>query len=143
MGSKTLKFVRKIIVFCLFTLLFNCFSVETSNPEKAYKYWAGENPSEEIELVKGEYYQSPHFTLEYEFFLKFKPTDKWWNAFIQQNKLEKVINNSDWFRLDNFPKWFQLNSNYLVYGKNDPYDRSRYFVDYESGVCYIYETIGM
>ncbi len=136
-------FTRKMIVLSLFVFLFSCFSTETSDPEKAYKYWAGQSPPEDLKLIKGEYYQSPHYTLEYEFFLKFKPTNNWWNAFIEQNNLEEDSLNEEWFKHDGFPKWFKPDNSYLIYSKNDEFDRSRCFINLENGVCYIYETVGM
>lgn len=140
MGS---KFFRKLLIFGFIIMLYGCFSTETSNPEKAYRYWAGQKSDNNLELIKGEYYQSPHFTLEYEFFLKFKPTSLWWDAFIEQNNLKEDSQSNEWFKHDNFPKWFEPNKNSLIYSKNDEFDRSRYFINHETGICYIYETLGM
>lgn len=130
-------------MFCLAILFIGCFSINTSNPEKAYKYWAGVESPEDIEIINGEYYQSPHFSLEYEFFLKFKPTKKWWDEFVDYNDLEIDNQNEDWSAYTKSPKWFKPFNNYSVYSKNDNFDRSRYFIEPKSGICYIYETVGM
>ena len=117
--------------------------VETSDPEKVYKYWLGQNSPDEIELIKGYYYQSPHFTLEYELFLKFKTTDTWWDAFITQNGLELDRQPSDWKMYTEAPDWFQPGGHSVMYSKNDEYDRSRYLIDRSTGICYVFETLGM
>jgi hypothetical protein len=123
--------------------LVSCIPVETTNPEKAYTYWAGTEPPTEIEIINAQYYQSPHFTLEYEFYLKFKPTLKWITEFIEQNGLELDKQNSDWSMWADLPEWFVPEADCLIYKKRDKNHRSRYFVNPKNGVCYIYDTVGM
>lgn len=137
--------IKKTILFGVLTILISCTSIETKNPEKAYKYWSGNESPKEIELIKGEYYQSPHFTLEYELFLKFKSDEKWFNEFVQYNKLEIDTVKNDWAGWTELPKWFKTDSNYLIYAKNqtDQFERSRYFINSKTGICYIYESFGM
>lgn len=134
---------RTVLLFFVLIVSLSCIPVETTNPEKAYKYWAKSDPPKDVKIIKGEYYQSPHFTLEYELYLKFKPTKKWWYGFIKENNLS--IDNSDQQGIESsmLPKWFKPDSNYLIYSKNSSFDRSRYFIDTKKGVCYIYETVGM
>ncbi|WP_418602326.1 hypothetical protein [Hwangdonia sp.] len=148
MGSESVfdmkSLIKKtLIIFCLLTFLVSCFQVETTNPDKAYSYWAGAKPPKDIQLINGEYYQSPHFTLEYELFLEFKATEEWRQEFINYNDLKIDIQNEDWSRFTKLPEWFKPNGNYKVYSRNDEYDRSRYFIEPKSGICYIYETVGM
>ena len=137
--------MKKIIVFSLLTLLVSCSKIETQDAEKAYKYWTGNQSPKEIELVKGEYYQSPHFSLEYELFLKFKSDKKWFNEFVEYNKLEIDTLKYDWTRFTKLPEWFKIDQHYLIYTKdqNDEFERSRYFINPANGICYIYETVGM
>jgi hypothetical protein len=56
------------IVFLLLSasLLTACFERRTTNPLQAYRYWSGENPGKDIQLHHARYWQSPHFTKEYE-----------------------------------------------------------------------------
>ncbi|WP_103070134.1 hypothetical protein [Aquimarina sediminis] len=140
-----MEIIKKIILFGLLLLLVSCFPVETKNAEKAYKYWSKGEPPKEIKLINGEYYQSPHFSLEYELFLKFKSDKKWFNEFIEYNKLEIDTMRNDWARWTELPKWFKTDSNYLIYAKNqtDEFERSRYFINPKTGICYIYESTGM
>jgi hypothetical protein len=140
-----LKIIKKILIFSLFTLLVSCFQIETKNPKKAYEYWSGSEPPKEIKLIKGQYYQSPHFSLEYELFLKFKSDKKWFNDFVEYNGLELDTVKNNWSKWTDLPKWFKTDKNYLIYTKNqnDEFERSRYFINPENGICYIYETVGM
>lgn len=140
-----MKFIKQIITFGSLSLLVSCSSIATKNAEKAYQYWSGNKPPKEIELIKGEYYQSPHFSLEYELFLKFRSDKKWFSEFVEQNKLEIDTIKNDWKRLTELPEWFQPDKRYLIYAKDqsDQFQRSRYFINPENGMCYIFETVGM
>ena len=140
-----LKLVNKISTFFLLILLVSCFGVETKNPEKAYKYWSGSEIPKEIEIINGAYYQSPHFSLEYELFLKFKSSENWFNDFVEYNNLEIDTIKHDWAGRTELPKWFKPNKNYLIYSKdqNNEFERSRYFINPSNDICYIYETVGM
>jgi hypothetical protein len=137
--------MKKIILFSLLILLVSCLPIETKNAEKAYKYWSGSEPPKQIELIKGEYYQSPHFTFEYELFLKFKSDKKWFNEFVEYNGLEIDTIKNKWSQGTNLPAWFVTDKNFLIYAKNqnDEFERSRYFINPTTGICYIYETVGM
>ncbi len=137
--------MKKLLMFSLLTFLVSCLPIETKNAEKAYEYWSGSESPKEIELIKGEYYQSPHFSLEYELFLKFKSDEKWFNDFVEYNKLELDTIKNDWSGWTELPEWFKTDNNYKIYtrNQNDEFERSRYFVNPENGICYIYETVGM
>lgn len=137
--------MKKTVIFIFISFLISCSPIETKNAEKAYEYWSGNKPSKEIKLIKGEYYQSPHFSLEYELFLKFKTDKKWFNDFIEHNKLELDTFKNDWFNYTKLPNWFKADENYLIYTKDktDTSERSRYFINRKNGICYIYETVGM
>ena len=137
--------MKKTLLFGLLTLLVGCFPIETKNAEKAYEYWSGSEPPQEIELINGEYYQSPHFTLEYELFLKFKSDRKWFSEFVEYNGLEIDTVRNDWTQWTELPGWFKTDGNYLIYSKDqtNEFERSRYFRNPITGVCYIYETVGM
>lgn len=131
------------IMFCF--LCVSCLPVETNDAEKAYKYWSSSEIPKEIEVIEGAYYQSPHFTLEYEFFLKFKSDEKWFEAFVKQNQLQIDTVRNDWSMWTELPAWFQPDPYAKIYAKdpNDAFDRSRYFRDSKTGISYIYETVGM
>ncbi len=144
----TFNSMRKLILFfCSLTLLVSCWSHSSSNPENAFRYWTKSNSlPKEIKILRGEYYQSPHFTLEYEVFLKFKPTKEWWYTFKRQNKLVEVkaSDNDDWMSFTSDLGWFNPDHNFTIYAPTDyEWNRSRYFIDYDKGICYVYETLGM
>lgn len=130
-------------IFCVLMFLTGCFSASSSDSEEAFEYWSGAKPPKEIELIKGQYYQSPHFTLEYELFLKFKSTDDWWNEFVKSNGLQADRQNDEWKMFVELPQWFKPDNNFLIYSRNDKFDRSRYFFNPKERMCYAYETKGM
>ncbi len=120
-------------------------STKTNDAEEAFRYWSGSKSPKEIKLIKGEYYQSGHFTLEYELFLKFKTNKKWFKEFVRQNNLEIDTTGNNWSRFTELPNWFKTNDDYIIYAKDqhDDFERSRYFLNPKNGICYIYETVGM
>lgn len=140
-----MKIIKKISLIGILFLLIGCFSTETKDAKKAYEYWSGNEPPKEIELIEGEYYQSPHFTLEYELFLKFKSDKKWFEEFVEYNRLEIDTIGNDWKAWTELPKWFNPDQNFLIYAKDqsNEFERSRYLRHPETGISYIYETVGM
>ena len=137
--------IKKITLIGLVFLLVSCLPIETKNAEKAYKYWSGSEVPSDIKLIKGEYYQSPHFSLEYELFLKFKSDKKWFDEFVEYNELEIDTIGKDWTRWTDLPEWFKSDQNFVIYAKDqsDDFDRSRYMRNSKTGISYIYETVGM
>ena len=136
---------RLIIILLLIPLLTSCFSVNISEPEEVFEYWLGIDPPQEVQLMKGQYYQSPHFTLEYELFLKFKAETSWFNELVTYNRLELDTVSNNWVGLTKLPVWFEIDKEYLIYNQNQnrAFEQSRYFFNPKNGMCYIYESVGM
>ncbi|MCK5467975.1 MAG: hypothetical protein KAI99_05700 [Cyclobacteriaceae bacterium] len=129
----------RIITFLILSsiLLTSCSEIRTNDAIGSYKYWAGTNPAENIEVLKGVYWQSGHWTREYILYLKLKPTNNWWDKFVKQNQLK--IANEDWIRHTDTPDWFKPTDKIEVYKHADDFNDSRYFMDKATGECYIYE----
>lgn len=129
---------KTIAGLSLAIILTSCFEIKTNNPQETYKYWAGTNAPTDFELLKGQYWQSAHWTREYIMYLEFKPSDRWWNEFLKQNHIS--IDKEDWTKPDDAPTWFKPSENSIRYSRNDTFDQgSRCFKDTITGVCYIYE----
>ena len=133
------------ILFCCILLLSGCISKSSTDAVSAFEYWTKGTVPKGFVLLNGEYYQSPHFTLEYEVFLKFKPTKQWWHRFKEQNQLVETTPSDDdmWIDMTRALDWFKPDDRFIEYKLPDEWNRSRYFIDYEKGVCYVYETLGM
>lgn len=134
----------KYTCLCLTLVLFTgCFSRSSSDAEETFKYWAGTNVPDNIEVINGQYFQSPHFTLEYELYLEFNTTSQWWEEFVQDNDLtehQQMTNNDSHVSK---PEWFSPTDSFSIFSKNDNFDRSRYYFHTGSGRCFVYETVGM
>ncbi|MBI1288407.1 MAG: hypothetical protein GC178_12615 [Flavobacteriales bacterium] len=133
------------VIFILSFLFTGCWSTKTDDPKEAWKYWLGIEVPQQVELYNGEYYQSPHFTLEYELFLKFKTDKSWFIELAAYNNLELDTTGNDWARWTELPAWFKPDKYSLTYCKDqtDVFERSRYIINPKTGVCYVYETVGM
>ncbi len=129
----------KILLSILTILTFSsCSEIKTTNSTETYKFWSGTNAPSDLELLNGQYWQSSHWTREYIMYLKFKPSDKWWNEFIQQNRIS--TDKGDWIMPGDAPTWFKPSENSIRFVGNSDFDQgSRYFKDTLTDVCYIYE----
>jgi hypothetical protein len=121
-------------------IIVSCYSDNTTDKEEVFEYWLGIEPPPEVKLIRGEYYQSPHFTLEYELFLEMKVKKVWWEDFVKENDLTKVDNE----QIQTVsPSWFQPDLNFKSYSSKKVHDYSRYFVNEATGHTFVYETLGM
>jgi hypothetical protein len=58
--------------------VFSSFTEKTSeNPNETYMLWSGEKPSNEIEVIRGKYWLSAHFTKEYIMYLELLASPVW------------------------------------------------------------------
>ncbi len=130
-----MKFTIVLISF----LLIGCQEIETGNAKEAYKYWIKSDANSEVKIINGKYWQSPHWSLEYELFLELYPTENWWKEFKKQNNL--IIDNLKNQEFQNKkPYWFKPTKNFIEYKVDDNFDQgSRYFRDTLSGKVFIYE----
>ena len=128
---------------CVALFITGCFSASTSDPEEAFRYWSGTDVPDNIQVINGQYYQSPHFTLEYELFLELRITEDWWAEFVATNGLERDHQNYDWQRWTELPDWFRPDKSFVMYSKNEKGDRSRYLFNPLVKTFYVYETVGM
>lgn len=124
----------------LLTLLFltSCAEIRTTRPEQVYKYWSGSEAPSDLELMKGQYLQSAHWTREYKMYLKIKPSENWSAEFISQNQLQ--TEKEGWTKPTDAPSWFDPTANSIIYSSVDDFDQgSRYFRDTLTNEFYIYE----
>jgi hypothetical protein len=124
------------IIICS-ALLTGCSEIRTDNPIDAYKYWAGTKPPKDLEIVQASYWQSAHWTKEYILYLKLKPTYEWWNELVKQNNLIK--DTEQWTIPTDSPTWFRLPENVTLYRPENDFYNSRFFLDNQTGECYIYD----
>lgn len=115
----------------------SCMEKRTTDPQKTYNYWAGNNPPSDLEVINGQYWESAHWTKEYIMFMKIKPTTEWWNEFIKQNQL--LLNKGKWTKPSEAPVWFNPTKTTIKYNSSDIMNQSIYLRDTLTGVCFIYE----
>ena len=116
-------------------------------PEEVYSHWTNGAEPDGLELLKGEYWQSGHWTKEYVMYLKAKPTKDWWHKYKEINgfegrRIDEIdVSKSEIFKIDapdwlEKPDWFSPDSKSEVYGQ---FGGSKYFWNAEDGILYIYE----
>ncbi len=127
----------KLFLMLLLLLVIGCrIPVNCDDAEKSYEYWAGDSPPKEIKVLHGQYWRSPHFTLEYSLYLHLRSSEIWWDALIAENSF--VPDSSLWAIPADAPKWFNPSSHCKQWGDVDGFSESRLYQDTLSGDCYIY-----
>ena len=129
--------LNRLLILLIAIAVVGCSETKTSDPIESYKYWAFENPSEEVKVLRGQFWSSAHFTREYIVYLKIKPTDEWWIAYVDSNDL--VVDSLEWTSSSGTPDWFAPSKNTISYSPSNEFYNSRYFRDTLTGECYIYE----
>ena len=112
-----MKYFKYIFLLFFTALLTSCMEINSENPKEIFELWTGHQQPKEITLVNGKYWQSAHWTKEYEIYAEIKSTETWWNDFkinnqlsdfkssfnneIQEkfykNKNEEIIKQPNWF----------------------------------------------
>lgn len=126
------------ICFILFFVMTSCIEKETDDAVEAYEYWAGTDPGDEIKILHGKYWQSPHWTKEYELYLEMQTNPKWVKEFISQNKM-KVKTSTELDLPYDAPSWFRPKIGLKAYEPSGFNQGSIYFVDETTGYILLYE----
>ena len=134
---RKINFPSLIILAFQISIILSCSSKISEKPNEIYKLWAGEKPPDDIIVLKGKYWQSGHFTKEYEMYLKLKASNSWIKQFVTQNKLRFVANEPNY--PSDAPDWFKPLSSFKVWEPSGFNQGSVIYVDYITGPMFIYE----
>lgn len=138
---------KKIIFYCIILLfLCNCSEKNTENKDEIFELWTSQKAPENISVIKGKYWESAHWSKEYEIFIQIRSDKKWWNEFKNINNLEQYKTNFNEEIENNFytnpqkriieqPNWFIPNKKSEIYIKGS----SEYFWDPKSETIFIHE----
>lgn len=125
-----------IIFFALIICLPGCSERASNDADESYKLWAFEEPSEEISVIHGKYWQSGHFTREYIVYLELTATHNWKRKFFTQNHFIKFNNSTE--TLTDAPSWFKPIKPYIIW-KQENNDNSICFEEIRTGRLFIHE----
>lgn len=98
---------------------------------ETYRYWAGEEPGEDMQVLNGEYWASAHWSKEYTLYLELRfprARDFVMGRGFEQLKEQQVIHGA--------PDWFDPPADYEVWEGNQG---SLYFLHPKKGHIYIFE----
>lgn len=104
--------------------------------EETFKYWAGEEPWEGIEVFNGQYWASDHFTKEYILYMELKVPVEMAKHFISDNNLQ--ITDDELEIPDDAPQWFNPPKGFKKYRAGS--QGSKYFINPETGYMFMYEV---
>lgn len=109
----------------------------SEDPQEVYRLWSYEKPPKGVNVIRGKYWQSPHFTKEYIMYLELTAPSYWRKEFIRRNNL---IPDTIAVQLPSeAPAWFQPSKEYKVWIPSDFSQGSMYYEDTASGHMFIYE----
>jgi hypothetical protein len=131
-----MKQIYALTLLLIVISVLGCMEKKTEDPVKAYTYWAGERPTNEIELFHGRYWKSAHWSYEYILYLELRASPKWENAFLKQNHLTRV---GDSVEINgDAPIWFRPPSNSCVFKPTDSAEGAVVYVDTVQHKMYLY-----
>ena len=104
--------------------------------EETFKYWAGEEPWEGIEVSNGQYWSSNHYTKEYILYMELKVPVDMAKYFIKDNNLQ--ITDDELELPDDAPDWFKPPKGFKKYKAGS--QGSKYFINPETGDMFMYEV---
>jgi hypothetical protein len=131
-GMKKLLVILPIIFTC------GCTAIQTTNPVKAYQYWAGTSPAAGLTIHHASYWQSGHFTKEYILWMEIEAPAQWRQAFISQNNLQPGTNNQPLLSSDK-PSWFIIPPHAKTFVPKIFTQNAAYYIDSQRGRLFIYE----
>ena len=133
-----MKTITFFFLCCVLTSLCGCFEKNTSDPTETYTFWAGETPPKEVKIIHGKYWQSAHWSKEYEMYLELEASLIWRIQFVNQNQL--VQTNAVEEIPSNAPGWFKPNSKSRIWTKASSPQPAYYYEDTINGKFYMYEV---
>ena len=141
-----MKQLKYIFLLFFTVILTSCMEINSENPKEIFELWTGNELPKEIKLVNGKYWQSAHWTKEYEVYAEIKYTETWWNDFKNNNELNNFkssLNNDieeKFFKNKNEEiikqlNWFKPEKNSEIYIKGS----SEYFWNPKTKILFIHE----
>ena len=141
-----MKQLKYIFLLFFTVILTSCMEINSENPKEIFELWTGNELPKEIKLVNGKYWQSAHWTKEYEVYAEIKSTETWWNDFKNNNELNNFkssLNNDieeKFFKNKNEEiikqlNWFKPEKNSEIYIKGS----SEYFCNPKTKILFIHE----
>ena len=67
-----MKQLKYIFLLFFTVILTSCMEINSENPKEIFELWTGNELPKEIKLVNGKYWQSAHWTKEYEEYAEIK-----------------------------------------------------------------------
>ncbi len=132
--SRNILFVILVIEI---TSSISCREKNTEDALKAYTYWAGQSPTDDVKPINGKYFESANWSKEYSVYLELNVSTSWVNQYIKQNKLVRCIDNYS-VPID-APIWFKINKNSVIFIRSEDNFGSVYFEDTVYKKMFIYE----
>jgi hypothetical protein len=129
-------------VIALFALTFfwtSCMEKRTQDALQTYKYWSGgDEPPIDVHVAQGQYWESAHWSKEYELYLEVFAPSYWAEELIRQHGLVPDKAKYDLSgSISRPPQWFRPNGQFELYSANS--GSTLLYWDQKEGHLLIYE----
>lgn len=134
---RLLNWLKPISILCIAVVLSSCWATKTDDADKAFSYWARQSPDhKKVTPIRGQYWQSPHFTLEYVAYLQLVIEPEWKKELLELN--EMYTDSTKFYRTENTPVWFLPPDSSILY--KTKLQQSLYiWVDCTSDTIWVYD----
>lgn len=139
-------YLKNILYFLILTFLFNCSEKTSENEHEIYNLWLSQKEPKNITVLNGKYWESAHWSKEYEIYIQLKSDEKWWNEFKKINNLNQYQSSFTDEIEERFykiplkkiitqPEWFKPKKTSEIYITHS----GEYFWDEAAGIIFIHE----
>ncbi len=136
-------YLKCVLILFLFV---SCSEIRTENKDKIFELWTGSTLPKNVTVINGSYWQSAHWSKEYEVYIQIKATNEWWNELKNINELSnfKSSFNEDierkFFRnkykaIIEQPQWFKPKKSSEIFIRGG----SEYFWNPKNKMLFIHE----
>lgn len=132
-----MRILHILLITIILISLSGCIQTHTDNPEKALRYWTQIPLSNsEVKAVRGQYWRSAHFTLEYEAYLQLVVSKEWRDELIRSNNLQ--IDTTIWYCPKDVPNWFYPPKSFIKY-QSPNNSQLKFWMQQNGDTVYIYD----
>lgn len=127
---------KNYVILIVAVLCVGCMEKNTTDPVEAFKYWSGEKPGKDVQVINARYWESAHWTKEYVMYMELKASSLWRSELIRYNNLKR----DTVYRLpDDAPAWFKPGPQVRIWQHSEFSQGSVVLEDSTKGRLWIYE----
>lgn len=133
--------MKKLINVFVIVLFFSCGAGTFKNDSKNWKRIFNESVPKEINLINSRFWKSPHWSYEYEAYLKFETSKRFmYDYFIKKYDLRRFKEGDELTFFEEKPEWFNTENikDYNIWIHPDEFNHIKLLKHKKTGVIYFH-----